>query len=43
MTVKMNGLVVARAENVGVLEGKFGFQCEVNTVDLRNIQVREGM
>jgi hypothetical protein len=42
MTVKMNGLVVARAENVGVPKGKFGFQCEVNTVELRNIQVREG-
>jgi hypothetical protein len=41
-TVKVNGIVVARAENVGVPSGFLGIQCEVNVVDLRNIQIREG-
>jgi hypothetical protein len=40
MVTKMNGVVVGRAENI-YPKGSFGFQCEVNTVDLRNIQVRE--
>jgi len=42
MVIKMNGLVVGRAENI-YPSGKLGFQCEVNTVDLRNVYIREGI
>jgi 3-keto-disaccharide hydrolase/Carboxypeptidase regulatory-like domain len=41
VVTKVNGLVVGRAEDV-YPKGKFGIQCEVNTVEYRNIQVREG-
>jgi hypothetical protein len=41
VVAKMNGLVVGRVENV-YPKGKLGIQCEVNTVDFRNIQIREG-
>lgn len=41
ITVRVNGVTVARAENVGVPEGPLGIQCEVGVVEIRNLEVME--
>lgn len=41
VTVRVNGVVISRAENVGILAGKFGIQCEVGVVEIRNLEIAE--
>jgi hypothetical protein len=41
ITVRVNGVTVSRAENVGVPEGPLGIQCEVGIVEIRNLDVME--
>ena len=41
VTVRINDIVVSRAENVGTPSGLIGIQCEVGVVDIRNLEIRE--
>jgi hypothetical protein len=41
ITVRINGVVIARAENVGVPRGLLGIQCEVGVVEMRNLAISE--
>lgn len=41
ITVRINGVVIARAENVGIARGLLGIQCEVGVVDIRGIEISE--
>ena len=41
ITVWVNGFVLSKAEDVLPLEGIFGLQCERETVEYRNISIRE--
>lgn len=41
VTVRINGVAVSRAENVGIPAGRLGIQCEVGMVDIRNLEISE--
>ena len=41
ISVWVNGFLLSKAEDVLPLEGVFGLQCERETVEYRNIQIRE--
>jgi hypothetical protein len=41
ITVWVNGFLLSKAEDVFPLQGVFGLQCERETVEYRNILIRE--
>ncbi|MDH4124487.1 MAG: DUF1080 domain-containing protein [Gammaproteobacteria bacterium] len=41
ITVWVNGFLLSQADDVAPLEGYFGIQCERETVEYRNIEIRE--